>query len=128
MLNKELLEAAEYGNVSGIQRLIELGADVNYAEIDPDFGYTPLIMASSAGGFVPRFEHACRAHACGWSGNAGGFRPPLALTSVVLPACARGLAGETGAMRLLLQLGANVHDRSVYNGTALHYAGGEALL
>ena len=45
--NKELLEAATYGNVSGVHVLVQLGADVNYRELDPDFYYTPLIMASS---------------------------------------------------------------------------------
>jgi hypothetical protein len=62
VLNKELLEAAEYGNVSGIQRLVEMGADVNYAEIDPDFAYTPLIMAATTGAPLPRF-FLCRARA-----------------------------------------------------------------
>ena len=78
VLNKELLEAATYGNVSGVHVLVQLGADVNYRELDPDFYYTPLMMASSN--------------------------------------------DETRAMEALLALGACVHERSVYNGTALHYA------
>jgi len=84
MLNKELLEASQYGNTSGMERLIEMGADVNYSELDPDFGYTPLI------------------HAAG--------------------------SGEIQAMHILLDLGACVHDVSVYNGSALHYAASNGRL
>ena len=43
----ELLDSR--GPRTGMERLIEMGADVNYSEIDPDLGYTPLIHAAGSG-------------------------------------------------------------------------------
>jgi ankyrin repeat protein len=48
-LGKELLQAAEDGNLTGARQLLKLGVDINFAEWTPHTLYAPLMVAAAWG-------------------------------------------------------------------------------
>jgi ankyrin repeat protein len=111
--SRDLHHYTTIGNIDGVSRAIEAGADVDAKQHEE--GFTPLWRAAARGGCYKIIEMLLE----------NGADPNLKTTSGDSPFLACCSTGEIKTLELLLKFKANINDYDSHRNGGLHIAVGE---